>query len=682
MWSVFSFSVLSKVFIIPLLGAAWFPYSDEHLYIELAKNIYFHHNLVSHFILYFNQFSEFLFPLLLSPLYAFYSPENILTIFRIFGLVTMSCAVFPAYKLGLAVLQNKKQAILISILAILIPEMTLSFSVVQEVIYYPLFLFTIYLIYQKISGKRINSLYLGFVFFLLLTCKSAGATVLLAYILYSCFELFFIDKLKNYKAAIVHILLVVVVVIGLKELLSLLIRFANYGSFASVGDYWIGQAIGRFKAGFGTFLSGFPHGMLSYLFFTTMIFMVFPLILPLDNLGDYESKDRKFVIFLSLSLISVLAAVVVLVYMGEGLAANGAQRVHFRYLFPYFIPFLIMMLKLDFSKLRLKLVGIIGFAFIVVYYLFAQPKFWWGSIIDSKSLLLIEEIQSKITNGAMLIFIFAVLISLFLGYLIYSKKYGGSPRRILIWTIALVLLVNQAYAAYSTYQFYTAGTNGITRKLEYSSLSKLVDSQPGTPLLFESFDSQWLDVLYTAQSDKDLIAVSSTENPLKYRYDPSIETNFLITSKNFSSISQIQNAQLLETDLTLFNVYQLTDSDKGEIVFNYLLQNAYPDAWLKDNTVLVIAGVDYDDQVEVTLDLITNANANNIVATFTDSTENVSLIPVSSNTNTISILVNKNPGEKYYQLHMGSEGYFIPSELGLNTDSRQLTYMVTAITVK
>jgi len=473
-----------------------------------------------------------------------------------------------------------------------------------------------------------------------------------------------------------------VVVIGLKELLSLLICYANFGSFSAVGDYWISQAIGRIEAGLGTFISDFPNGILSYLFFTAMIFMIFPLILPLDNLDQYETKNRKFLIFLSLSLIIVIAAIVVLVYMGEGGAANGAQRIHFRYLFPYFIPFLILMLKLDFSKLRLKLVGIVGSSFIVIYYLLVQPKFWWGSIIDAKSLLLIDKLQNKIVNGPKLIFLFALLISIFLGYVIYEKKYAFTSRKLLIWTIAFVFLVNQAYATYSTFRFYTLGTNGITRKIEYSSLSKLVDTQPGTPLLIESFDSQWVDVLYTAQSDNDLVAVSSTENPLEYGYDPSIASNLLITSKDFSSISQIQNAKMIETDLTLFNVYQLTDANNGKLRFNYLLQNTYPDGWLKDNAVLVIAGVENKNQVEVTLDLVTNVNAKNIVATLTDSTENVSLIPVSPTGNTVSLLINKNPNEKYFQLLMGSEGYFIPSELGLNDDSRKLTYRVTGITIK
>jgi hypothetical protein len=184
LWTVFGVSILSKIFIIPFLGASWFLFTDEHVYIEMAKSFFYHQNFLSNVLPWLLHYGEVLYPILISPAYIFYSPENIVTILRIFGLFFMSSAVFPAYTIGLVILKDKKQAIIISIIAILVPEMTLAFSVVQEVIYYPLFLYALYLIYRKISDNQVNTIYLGFVLFLLWICKAVGLTVFLGYILY------------------------------------------------------------------------------------------------------------------------------------------------------------------------------------------------------------------------------------------------------------------------------------------------------------------------------------------------------------------------------------------------------------------------------------------------------------------------------------------------------------------
>jgi len=317
LWIIFGGSILSKIFIIPFLGATWFPYSDEHLYIELAKNIYYHHNLVSNVFNHINQYNEILYPLLLSPLYIFYSPENILTIFRIFGLIAMSCSVFPAYKLSLVILKDIKQALIISIFTVLIPEMTLAFSVIQEVIYYPLFLFTIYLIYQKICGKKISTVFLGFVLFLLWSCKAIGLSIFVGYILYLICDLIFIDKFIHYKNYIIHILIVAAVVLSLRELLTLVIGYVNFGNFASRNDYYTSSIVSKLGVMISKFISDFPNGILYYLFFISIIFMVFPLVIPFDNFYQYELSDKKFLLFYTISFVITITIIVVIIYMNN-----------------------------------------------------------------------------------------------------------------------------------------------------------------------------------------------------------------------------------------------------------------------------------------------------------------------------------------------------------------------------
>ncbi len=587
---VFGTSILSKLFVIPHLGAAWFSFSDEHHYIELAKSIYYHHNFFSNVFPNIKQFSEILFPLLLSPLYALYSPENILTVLRFFCLLVMSCAVFPAYALGLAVLNNKKYALLISFFAVLIPEMTLAFSVIQEVIYYPLFLFTVYLIYQKISGKGINPVFLSFILFLLWTCKAIGATVFAGYILYLFFEFIFINKFRNYKSFVYQILIIVILVLGLRELLSLAIRYINFGSFTAVGDFWTHSALSRLAAGAINFLSDIPNGILYYLFFTLCIFMIFPLILPFDNFDQYELNDRKFLLFLAICFVITIFAVVVLIYIDDGGSAREVQRVHYRYFFQFFTPLLIMTVKLDFSKIKFKYFGIFCSSFIVLYYLLFQPKFMNGSIIDAKSLLLTETISHRIINGSNILALFAAILLVYLGYVLYKKTDGIISKKILLWTIFLLLLINHGYAIYKTYRHYTITTNSITRQIEYTYLSKLVDEVPGTPIVLSPAGLWWVDSLYTTQSIKDFVQIEFAENVLNYPYNPAINPHFIITPKNLFIRSKIQGAEYVDTGLKLFDVYKINDISTGKIKFDYIVQNIYPDNWLMDDAKLLISG--------------------------------------------------------------------------------------------
>ena len=679
---IFVVSILSKIFFIPSMGAILFPLTDEHIFIELAKNFFYHYNFVSNLFFNIKQFNEVLFSLLLSPLYAFYSPDCIITVFRIYGLIVMSSAVFPAYKLGLAILKNKKQALLISGFSVLVPEMTLAFSVVQEVIYYPLFLFTVYVIYKRISGNGFGPIFLGFLFFLLWTCKAVGATLFAGYIFYLLYDFVFIEKFRHFKNNVAQILIICVTVFGLRELLSLAIRYLNYGTLAAVDDFYVSSALSRLSVPQINFIPDLLYGIAHYLFFVALIFMIFPLILPVDNIDQYDFKDRKFLVFLMISLIMTILTVVVLIYSAEGGAAVEAQRVHYRYLFPYFVLFLIMMLKLDFKRLKFRLFGLLYSIFFILYYLIFKAKFDPGSIIDSKSLLLLANIQYISINRSTLTFLLVIMLSVIVGYLIYYKVSRIKLKMILFQLICIILIINQAYAIRYTYWYYNTGTDGITRKNEYSTLSRLVNIEPGTPIYVNPQKWVWQDVLYTTQSRKDLLTARPSQNPLEFFYDPQNEVNFLITAKNVSGISKIQNVKLLETGLTLFNVYQFTNRPNGIIKFDYLLQNTYADNWLMDDSVLIIAGVEGENQIEVVLSLNTATQAINIGAILTDSTGKVFRVQVSPNGKTVTLLFNKNSDEQNFRINLGSENYFVPAELALDDDTRKLTYYISSVEVK
>ena len=66
----------------------------------------------------------------------------------------MMSSVFPIYLLGNEMLKDKRKAIVISLFSLLIPELTLSFYLVQEVLCYPISLWIIYLVYLKLTKEE------------------------------------------------------------------------------------------------------------------------------------------------------------------------------------------------------------------------------------------------------------------------------------------------------------------------------------------------------------------------------------------------------------------------------------------------------------------------------------------------------------------------------------------------
>lgn len=118
---------------------------DEELYLELAKS--FHYSGKFRFNGAPATYNSVLYSVLLSLTYFFYSPERILFIMRMLGVVTMCSAIFPTWKLAYKVLANKKYAMFFSAISIMLPYMFECGYLMQEVVSFPLFMWTVYFLY-------------------------------------------------------------------------------------------------------------------------------------------------------------------------------------------------------------------------------------------------------------------------------------------------------------------------------------------------------------------------------------------------------------------------------------------------------------------------------------------------------------------------------------------------------
>jgi|GEM_PF-6499395 len=683
LWLIYALTLLSKGALIPYLGAASFPSSDEHIFIELAKSFFYQHNFYSGGISFYMPYNEILLPLVLSPAYFFFSPDHILDVLRFYGLALISLAVFPAYLLGLRVLGSKPLALLIAVLAVLLPEITLAYTVSQEVLYYPLYLLALWQIYRRIQGERVSPFGLAGLLLLLWLCKAVGLTVFLAYLAYLAWEFVFVRKFRLERAFVIELAVLLVGVVGIKQLVTLGVQALIPPDAALAGDFYAKAVSGSLRAAPALLLRDIPAGTLHYLFYTACAFLGLPLLLPLDYIKHYLPAERAFLRFLWICLGVTLATVVLLIYMAEGGAYKEVQRVHLRYLFPLFVPFTVLLFRIDFARFRFGFAGGLGWAFLLLYGVLLHPRFKSGSTIDAKSLLLLE----RINNGPLSDFnlwLFAGGLALVGALWLLARRWqAAAPRRVLFVGMAAILLLNQVYAAHKTYSYYTTSTSGLERRREYAQIGQAVASRPGLPLLLYEFPSAWFDVLVSTQTDRDFVRANYTPGVLTYPLPAGLSISYVLTPKDLLRAARIRGASQLDMGLTMFDVYQMERPAQDAIQLEYAITGIYPDGWLKEGARLYIAGAGRGDQVEVELTLKTGGQASTVDALIRDTSGALSTVRVSPAGTPLKLLVRKLAGEQDFILTLDASAYFVPREMpevfGPNDDGRRLSYSVEQV---
>lgn len=121
--------------------------NDEEIYVNMAKSLFYNHNFSMEYKLV--NYSCVIYSAILSLAYFFYSPENILFIMRMIGVIAMMTSVFPIYLLSKKVLNSKSKALIIAAISLIIPEMMSSVYLIQENLSYPMYLWITYFVYSK-----------------------------------------------------------------------------------------------------------------------------------------------------------------------------------------------------------------------------------------------------------------------------------------------------------------------------------------------------------------------------------------------------------------------------------------------------------------------------------------------------------------------------------------------------
>lgn len=381
--------------------------NDEELYINIAKS-FFNEGNFQHQNKIVN-YNCVVYSMIISIAYLFYSPENILFYIRLIGVIMIVSSVFPVYLLSKKVLNSKVKAILIAGFNLIIPEMGLSMYAIQEVLLYPLFLWTVYLIYLKFKendSKIINIaiiLLLAIMFFV----KSYAISFGIAYFI----TLIIIYKKNGIKDIIIYGV-IYLITIGLGYFIIYEINDFQVGS-----NHYSSQISSIFPITLNT-IKNLLYGIFYYTILCLFCSGIAPVLYTVFNINKYEKTDKNFIYFLIISAIATIVEIATIVFIPEESDKLYPGKVCYRYLFVLSLPFLIMFIKLKNENIKTDKKIIIFYVIILAYIIWYNiGKTSTFAIIDAPVLVVMNHLYTN-TISMITVGVF-ILLSIFI---LSSKK--------------------------------------------------------------------------------------------------------------------------------------------------------------------------------------------------------------------------------------------------------------------
>lgn len=409
---------------------------DEELYLALARSFHYRGRFE-----YGNQLLNYncvLYSILISLAYYFYSPKSILFVMRMIGVIVMCSSVFPIYLLAKKVIKDEKTALLLSGLMMIMPYMFDCAYLMQEVLSYPLFIWTVYFLCQAFESERSRIfLVLGAVFSVL--CVFTKTYMFFIPITLNLSSIYYALSVKNKKEYIFRIVLY--------DLVYLLLFSGMYfGVFAINGfqmgsNHYSNQFSRLFPIGRDTLV----YGVLGCIIYAAL-FMINIGIFPIGAVLYKQCHEKEKSWITNFTLLSVVFLIVEVVFMVV-LTEQGAGTLPWKFLFRYFqifvpiIYILFVKYKEDISFLNsfgIRSITYVSLFVALIYFVYMKGQ-TRQAIIDGHIFLFIENVTKYILPYAdAIIIVLLMLIALILFYVCGRKLKNVQPI-LVIGTVGMIL---------------------------------------------------------------------------------------------------------------------------------------------------------------------------------------------------------------------------------------------------
>ena len=396
---------------------------DEELYISMAKSFHYAGNFSENGQLL--NYSCYFYSMLISLAYYFYSPENIVFLFRCIGIVCMISTLFPVYLLAKEIFGQSRKVWIITAISVIIPSMSDVAYCMQETLAYPLMLWIFYLVYRECRRSMVTHITRDSMLIAVLAALSYFVkTYLIIIPVAYCFFILIVEirtkKKSGYKKmAFFSVIYFLIYTIGNCGLL-----YINNGMVGT--NHYASQFRRLFPIDFRTILV-----ILSCTFFYIAALFVYwgvlPCILTIVNRKKYSRQDAEYILFLELFMILMILEIVITIVV----TAEGKAYIPHKFLYRYFqvfeIPFFCMFLKIrkdNISFKGAKIVVLGCFGYMILYYVFMAEKMR-TAIIDAPLFLLLDNASRYIFPYLGSLILMIVLVS----ELIFIQKYTENKQK-------------------------------------------------------------------------------------------------------------------------------------------------------------------------------------------------------------------------------------------------------------
>lgn len=393
---------------------------DELLHWNLSKSVYYH--LGSLFRNDMLNYNEMLYSVVISVSHFFGNTEMQYFIAVGINSILMSSVVFPVYAMSESFLGSRYQAVILSFVSIMLPEMAYTAKIIQENLYYPMtiwfFYLFIFLILRNPYRKR-NMVFLGSYVFAVSLCKQMALNIFTGVVLYYLLQFLFFDK-ENRKKCAVCLLWFTAVFGSLKMLYGVLFNLANGLATESSSEVTIGVILGNLLDPY--LISQLIYPAVTYLLLSVMFSGLFTVILPLSLVKELSVKERNLLLIIGTIFTSTVMVICLRIIPAENLDVVKI-RFHFRYLFYLVVPLLILFLSMK-DRLAggkyLKRAALLSLLYILLLsHISILPE--EGSKIDCAGANYIKYLfESEMMQNTLRILI--IIVMSFCLYLLHRKK--------------------------------------------------------------------------------------------------------------------------------------------------------------------------------------------------------------------------------------------------------------------
>ncbi|WP_026510181.1 hypothetical protein [Butyrivibrio sp. LC3010] len=410
----------------------------------------------------------YVYPFIISFIYKyFYNSYNIVDMTRFLGIVLMTTTIFPAYLLlGKMKIFGRKRVIL-SIASVVIPDMLQSWLQVTEVIAYPLFIWTLLLFYIDIEqkDKLITTVGMALICFLDYLTRGQYLVIGLAYI---CTLSIFVlqELLSKGKPAVflkklgVFLVLFAGLYIAVPKVLTQLHVIADT---EDMGGSFLSESIQKILENPSYFLVQWGKGFFWYAFFISLAFGFVTVLVPAFYRSYEDEICNRLVVFVNAIFLLTLAIVVLIIYSMEEPLEYDTHRIHQRYFFFLFTPYLYLFYRIDFSRFKFGKIRTLIMAIFMIFIAFGRfifqlrENFYLG--VESIALTAFRIAKEKITIEPRLEYVYTIGTLLFLGIvftLIKAKGWVNFSR--IIYPVLFVVIIAFNTKIYTDRQIYITDT--------------------------------------------------------------------------------------------------------------------------------------------------------------------------------------------------------------------------------